>query len=65
MWYLRQSADALSNCPSERMSPPSEPQLRLSVPLPPLPPGSYRLRWRALSRDGHVVPGEIRFSIAP
>jgi methionine-rich copper-binding protein CopC len=50
---------------SWKLSTPSEAQLRLSVPLPPLAPGSYRLRWRALSRDGHVVPGEIRFSIAP
>ena len=50
---------------SWKLSTPPEAQLRLSVPLPPLAPGSYRLRWRALSRDGHVVPGEIRFSIAP
>ena len=35
------------------------------VALPPLAPGSYHLRWRALSRDGHGVPGEIRFSITP
>lgn len=51
--------------PSWKLSPPPEAQLRLSVPLPSLAPGSYRLRWRALSRDGHVAPGEIRFSIAP
>ena len=50
---------------SWKLSPPAEPQLRVSVALPPLAPGSYHLRWRALSRDGHVVPGEIRFSITP
>jgi methionine-rich copper-binding protein CopC len=50
---------------SWKLSAPPEAQLRLSVPLPPLAPGSYHLRWRALSRDGHVVAGELRFSIAP
>jgi len=50
---------------SWKLSAPAEPQLRVSVSLPALAPGSYHLRWRALSRDGHVVPGEIRFSITP
>ena len=50
---------------SWKLSAPAEAQLRVSVALPPLAPGSYHLRWRALSRDGHVVPGEIRFSITP
>ena len=50
---------------SWKLSAPAEPQLHVRVALPPLVPGSYHLRWRALSRDGHVVPGEIRFSITP
>ena len=50
---------------SWKLSTPPEAQLRVSVPLPPLAAGSYRLRWRALSRDGHVVTGEMHFSIAP
>ncbi|HUL18997.1 MAG TPA: copper resistance CopC family protein [Steroidobacteraceae bacterium] len=50
---------------SWKLSAPPEAQLHLSVALPPLAPGSYHLHWRALSRDGHVVPGEIHFSIAP
>jgi len=50
---------------SWKLSAPAEPQLRVIVSLPALTPGSYHLRWRALSRDGHVVPGEIRFSITP
>ena len=28
---------------------------RLSVPLPALAPGAYRVEWQVLSADGHVV----------
>jgi methionine-rich copper-binding protein CopC len=35
------------------------------VPLPALAAGRYRLRWRALSADGHVVPGELHFTLNP
>lgn len=36
----------------------------ISVPLPPLQPGRYVLTWRVVGRDGHVVPGELHFSLA-
>jgi len=29
-----------------------------------LKPGSYTLRWQALSTDGHITRGEIPFSVA-
>ncbi|MGK7871365.1 copper resistance CopC family protein [Falsiroseomonas sp. E2-1-a20] len=29
----------------------------------PLPPGAYRLEWRALGNDGHVMNGAVRFAI--
>jgi copper resistance protein C len=28
-----------------------------------LKPGSYTLRWQALSTDGHITRGEIPFSV--
>lgn len=37
----------------------------LGAAVPPLPPGDYRLEWRVLSADGHVVGGSYRFRIAP
>jgi copper transport protein len=35
----------------------------LSVPVAPLPPGTYTVVWHALSRDGHVVDGGYVFHI--
>jgi methionine-rich copper-binding protein CopC len=37
----------------------------LIVPLSPLPPGSYQVGWRVLSRDGHVAEGSFSFTIQP
>ena len=34
-----------------------------SVPLPAIGPGDYVLKWRAIAKDGHVMRGEIAFSI--
>jgi methionine-rich copper-binding protein CopC len=36
---------------------------RLRAALPPLPPGDYRLEWRVLSADGHVVTGSYPFRV--
>ena len=36
---------------------------RLSVTLPPLPPGAYSVRYRVLSVDGHVVDSSFTFTI--
>jgi len=49
----------------QKLSVPAGSATRLSVALPQLAPGDYRVRWRALARDGHVVPGEIHFRIGP
>ena len=35
----------------------------VSGPLPPHSPGQYELRWRALSKDMHVMTGVIHFTI--
>jgi methionine-rich copper-binding protein CopC len=37
----------------------------LEAPVPPLPPGRYRVDWRVLSTDGHVVSGTFAFSVSP
>ena len=42
---------------------PAGAKAELSVALPALQPGHYTLRWRVLSDDGHVVSGQIRFSV--
>ncbi len=36
---------------------------RLSVPLPALQPGSYRVRWSIVSTDGHQTEGDYRFTV--
>ena len=36
---------------------------RLVVPLRPLPPGSYVLRYKVLSADGHITEGVLRFTV--
>ena len=37
----------------------------LRTRLPILPAGSYRVSWRALSRDGHITQGSYRFTVGP
>ena len=42
----------------------SDPSI-LSVALPPLPAGSYRVAWRVVSADTHVTEGDFTFDVAP
>jgi copper resistance protein C len=37
----------------------------LEAPLPSLAPGRYRVEWRVLSTDGHVVSGSFAFDVSP
>jgi hypothetical protein len=37
----------------------------LRISLPQLPPGTYRVVWRALSVDTHVTEGAFTFDVAP
>ncbi|HTD31178.1 MAG TPA: copper resistance CopC family protein [Steroidobacteraceae bacterium] len=48
---------------SARLTPPVQPQTRISVALPRLAAGAYVVHWRALGADGHLVPGELHFTI--
>ncbi len=36
---------------------------RLVVPLRPLSPGRYVLRYKVLSADGHITEGALRFTV--
>jgi methionine-rich copper-binding protein CopC len=36
---------------------------KLSVGIPPLPAGAYSVKFRVLSVDGHIVEGELPFSV--
>jgi methionine-rich copper-binding protein CopC len=42
---------------------PQKAAREVKVPLPVLTPGAYIVSWRAISDDGHVVPGQIRFTV--
>jgi len=33
------------------------------LPLPPLSAGAYLAQWRALGEDGHIMKGQITFSV--
>ena len=33
------------------------------IPLPPLEQGRYSLAWRAMGEDGHVIKGDLTFTI--
>ena len=62
-------------CRIRLVSPHGEPQAlsvrtdgvvdALEAPLPPLAAGRYRVDWRVLSTDGHVVSGTFAFSVSP
>jgi methionine-rich copper-binding protein CopC len=51
--------------PKQDLKPlPTTAAQQISVPLPPLTPGTYLVSWRALSDDGHVMPGTLHFTLA-
>lgn len=35
------------------------------LPLPRLPPGTYKARWSTTGRDGHRMKGEVGFTVKP
>jgi copper resistance protein C len=38
---------------------------RVVIPLDPLPPGRYVIRYKVLSADGHTTEGALRFTVSP
>lgn len=60
LWIEREGGD------KQKVSAlPSATERQLSVPLPHLAPGAYHITFRTLSADGHVAPGELRFTVEP
>jgi methionine-rich copper-binding protein CopC len=49
----------------QKLAPlPEKPQATIVVALPALTAGHYVVTWRAVSADGHLVPGQIHFTLA-
>ena len=45
-------------------APPKGMHATFAIPLPRLAPGSYVAKWRIMAKDGHVMNGQIRFTLA-
>lgn len=43
----------------------SDPKVMLIKPAAPLPAGTYRVDWRAVSSDTHPITGDVVFSVRP
>ena len=43
--------------------PPANFGRSFTIMLPPVPPGEYKLSWRAIARDGHAVPDAVTFTV--
>ena len=44
---------------------PAKPASEISVALPHLTPGTYVLSWRVMGDDGHILPGQLHFTLSP
>jgi methionine-rich copper-binding protein CopC len=54
------------SAPADKLAPlPATAAAEISVTAPQLAAGKYVLTWRAVSDDGHVMPGKISFTVAP
>jgi methionine-rich copper-binding protein CopC len=50
--------------PKQDLKPlPAAVAQQVTVPLPQLAPGTYTVSWRAVSDDGHVMPGTLHFTL--
>lgn len=45
-------------------TPPRAAAVTMTVPLPRLDPDRYRLAWRVIAQDGHVMAGALNFTIS-
>lgn len=45
-------------------APPKGMHAKFDIPLPRLSPGAYIAKWRTISKDGHAMAGELRFTLA-
>ncbi len=74
LWFSEAPAAAVSQLrllgadkaalPLDKTAVDKDKSLYADVPKP-LTPGAYILSWRAAGDDGHVLSGEIKFTVAP
>ena len=43
--------------------PPKSMETKFSIDLPKLGSGQYKMSWRAMAKDGHVLKGELSFTV--
>ena len=46
-----------------KVSGGSDPKTMLITPLSPLPAGTYKVEWRAVSSDTHPITGNVTFTV--
>jgi methionine-rich copper-binding protein CopC len=46
-----------------RISAGNDPKTMLVTPLDPLPVGTYKVEWRAVSSDTHPITGNVMFKV--
>ena len=46
-----------------KVSGGSDPKTMLITPLSPLPAGTYKVEWRAVSSDTHPITGNVSFKV--
>jgi methionine-rich copper-binding protein CopC len=49
----------------QKLGAPAVAASHVSIALPALTPGTWTVRFRALSADGHLVPGTVTFTLTP
>lgn len=42
---------------------PKSMETKFSIPMPKLKNGQYLMSWRAVAKDGHVLKGDMRFTV--
>lgn len=43
--------------------PSKAPGKEFTIPLPKLAKGAYTLSWKSMGKDGHAMPGAVRFTV--
>lgn len=46
-----------------KVAPGSDPKSMMIIPREPLPAGTYRVDWRAVSSDTHPITGNYTFTV--
>lgn len=55
--------DSSGNLVSEKGTLPRSLQKQFSIPMPTLSSGMYKIKWKTMSSDGHIMSGQINFTV--